>query len=296
MRTLLQSDTKRMMQIPGRKPERLRWMLYGMLASVCAAAAGGAALLYSGIYNVAASSEHTRLVYFALEDGMRASVSRRVADLRAPADLGEADLLQGAHCFDVNCVQCHGAPGVAPASFSKGLLPVPKNLTQTARDWPIEHVYWSTRHGIRMTAMPAWEYRLADRELWAIAAFVDRELPNLTAEQYQDRITAAGNQRCDVPAARMAPDAPRGLRTLRQYGCQGCHMIPDVTGPVVHVGPTLHEFAKRPLIASALPNTRDNVVRWLMDPRSVRPRTLMPDLGVTEQHALDIHAYLATLD
>jgi mono/diheme cytochrome c family protein len=284
------------MQLPRFKPERLRWMFYGMIVTVCAAAAGAAALLYSGIYNVAATSEHTRLVYFALEDGMRASVRRRVEDMRVPADLDEAALLQGAHCFHTNCVQCHGAPGVAPASFSKGLLPTAKNLTQTARDWPIEHVYWTTRHGIRMTAMPAWEYRLGDRELWSIAAFVDRELPYLTAQQYQDRITAAAGERCDVPATRMAPDARRGLRTLRQYGCQGCHRIPDVTGPDVHVGPSLHGFTRRPLIASALPNTRDNVVRWLMDPKSVRPRTLMPDLGVTEQHAQDIHAYLATLD
>jgi cytochrome c1 len=62
------------------------------------------------------------------------------------------------------------------------------------------------------------------------------------------------------------------------------------------VGPSLKDFPKRPLIAGALPNTPDNLVRWLRGPQLVRPRTLMPDMGVTEQHARDIHAYLATLD
>jgi cytochrome c1 len=58
----------------------------------------------------------------------------------------------------------------------------------------------------------------------------------------------------------------------------------------------LRDFAKRPLIAGVLPNTPEIVVQWLREPKALRPRTLMPDLHVTAQHAQDMQAYLATLE
>jgi mono/diheme cytochrome c family protein len=274
---------------------RLRWMIYGVLATLGCAAAGGVAFLYSGLYNVAATSDHSEAVYWVLEQGMRASVQRRAASVKAPAFMDEAMLRRGAHCFDANCAQCHGAPGKAPMGFALGMLPTGKSLVQTARDWPIEQIYWVTRNGIRTTAMPAWEFRLADEELWAIAAFVHRELPQLTVQQYRERVADAAALQCEVPAEQGAADAERGLVAMRQYGCHGCHIIPGVSGPQVHVGPPLAGFATRALVAGKLANTPENVVRWLRDPQAVSPRSLMPHLGVTAQHARDIQAHLATL-
>lgn len=282
---------------PGRDHQavKIRWMIYGMLATVFCAAAGGLALMYSGLYNVAASSGHTAAVYWVLETGMRASVRSRAARVQVPATFSEAQLRKGAHCFDAKCAQCHGAPGTAPSDIGKGLLPVASSLAQTGRDWPVEEVYWVARHGIRMAGMPAWEFRLGDEELWGIAAFVQRELPSLSVADYRQRIAAAAGERCDAPSQRSPPDAARGLLTIRQYGCHGCHIIPGITGPEVHVGPSLQGFAARPLIAGSLPNTHANLLRWLRQPQALRPRTLMPDMGVTEQHAEDIRAYLVTL-
>jgi mono/diheme cytochrome c family protein len=270
-------------------------MVYGFLATCACALAGGLAFMYSGIYNVATASQHTRVVYWTLEQGKRASVRTHATGIVAPT-FDEAMLRKGAQCFHVNCVQCHGGPGQAPADFAGGLLPGAKSLVQTARELPIEQVYWITRNGIRLTAMPAWEFRLADSELWAVAAFVHRELPRLDVEQYRERVAAASADQCQGPGGGAPPDAERGLTAMNQYGCQNCHIIPGITGPAIHVGPSLEQFARRPLIAGTYPNTPENVVRWLREPQSVRPRTLMPDLGVTQQHALDMHAYLATLE
>lgn len=271
-------------------------MIHGALAACLLALAGVLAFLFSGVYNVATGPGHTRVVYWALERGMHASVRNHAAAVEVPATFDETSLRKGARCFHLNCVQCHGAPGQAPAAFAGGLLPAAKSLVHTARDLPVQQVYWIMRNGIRLTAMPAWEFRLDDHELWAVAAFVSRELPQLTAQQYRERIADASNEQCAQPGARSPPDAARGAVTMRQYGCQNCHIIPGITGPRIHVGPSLREFAKRPLIAGAFPNTPDNVVRWLREPQSMRPRTLMPDLDVTEQHALDMNAYLDTLE
>lgn len=49
------------------------------------------------------------------------------------------------------------------------------------------------------------------------------------------------------------------------------------------------------MIAGELPNTPDNLVRWIKDPKLVEPGTAMPDLGLSDEQARDVAAYLYTL-
>ena len=86
-----------------------------------------------------------------------------------------------------------------------------------------------------------------------------------------------------------------GKLLLRQFGCGSCHEIPGVAAARGKVGPPLAGVATRVYIAGVLPNTPENLVRWLRDPPAVSPQSAMPDLGVTERDARDIAAYLATL-
>ncbi len=41
-----------------------------------------------------------------------------------------------------------------------------------------------------------------------------------------------------------------------------------------------------------LPNTPENLVRWIQQPEQIRPGTAMPNLGISEDDARDIAAYL----
>jgi cytochrome c1 len=68
-----------------------------------------------------------------------------------------------------------------------------------------------------------------------------------------------------------------------------------VPGAWNYVGPALDQMGERAYIAGVLPNTPDNMERWLRDPAAVKPGTAMPDLGVSEQDARDIAAFLRTL-
>ena len=54
-------------------------------------------------------------------------------------------------------------------------------------------------------------------------------------------------------------------------------------------------MAMRAFIAGVSPNTSHNMVRLLREPQRIVPHTAMPALGVTEQDARDIAAYLETL-
>ena len=68
-----------------------------------------------------------------------------------------------------------------------------------------------------------------------------------------------------------------------------------MVGSANHIGPPLAGLASRSLIAGRLPNTPGNMQRWLQHPQAVKPLTAMPSMGVTDEHAADMAAYLATL-
>jgi len=90
-------------------------------------------------------------------------------------------------------------------------------------------------------------------------------------------------------------DPQQGWQALQDYGCHSCHTIPGVPRANATVGPPLNAWADRHYIAGRLPNTPENLILFVQFPQTVSPGTAMPDLGVTEQEARDIGAYLYTL-
>jgi cytochrome c len=87
-------------------------------------------------------------------------------------------------------------------------------------------------------------------------------------------------------------DASRAPPLLRRYGCAGCHNIPGIPGADGLVGPPLGDLRQRVFIAGKLPNTADNLVKWIVAPTSIHPASAMPNTGVSESEARDIAAYL----
>jgi cytochrome c len=77
-----------------------------------------------------------------------------------------------------------------------------------------------------------------------------------------------------------------------RYGCAGCHVIPGVPGARGQVGPSLEGFGSRLYIGGAVANSSDDLVKWLMDPRMIDPRSAMPATGISEEEARIVAAYL----
>jgi len=282
-----------------------------LLAVALLAAAAAAAFVRLGLYDISATTSHTGIVYRLLETTMHHSVSRRAAGIQAPAALHEPQRVAlGAACYRQHCVQCHGAPGVAQDDIGKSLQPLPGPLVDAARRWRPEEVYWITRHGIKMSGMPAWEARLSDNELWAVVAFVDR-LAALSPADYAGAMASSQAFQCSSaspacsgpPGCKPEPTAdlqPLQMRdrdeqarlALRQHACIACHRVRGVVGPDTHVGPPLEDFARRQFLPGGLPNTHSNLVRWLREPQALHPGTAMPAMGVTDHHARLMADYL----
>jgi cytochrome c len=105
-----------------------------------------------------------------------------------------------------------------------------------------------------------------------------------------------GCNSAEETARRLTGGEPdRGPVLIRKYGCSTCHTIPGVPGADGMVGPPLDRIAGRTYLAGRLPNTPENLLRWIREPQSISPGTAMPQMGVTEQDGRDIAAYLYTL-
>lgn len=90
-------------------------------------------------------------------------------------------------------------------------------------------------------------------------------------------------------------DARAGREVIAAKGCGSCHTIPGIAGANSMVGPPLTAMAARSYIAGVLPNTPENMIRWVLDPPAVDSLTAMPATGLTPRQARDVASYLYTL-
>ncbi|WP_051149878.1 c-type cytochrome [Methylohalobius crimeensis] len=145
---------------------------------------GAALVVYFGLYNIAAVAQHTLPVYTVLDIALRQSIRQRAKHIESPS-LEDKSLIQAGFVrYHKNCVPCHGAPGIAPGDAGKGMLPLPTNLVESGRELTSAEIFWVVSNGIKMTGMPAWQYRFRDDEIWSIVAFV-KYLPALSPKDYR---------------------------------------------------------------------------------------------------------------
>jgi len=90
-------------------------------------------------------------------------------------------------------------------------------------------------------------------------------------------------------------DAARGRIIVGREACGSCHTIPGLMDADGLAGPPLGRFGRRSVIAGLLPNRPDELVRWLRAPQAVAPGNAMPDMGLSEQQARDVAAFLEAL-
>jgi cytochrome c len=122
-----------------------------------------------------------------------------------------------------------------------------------------------------------------------------RELARTLAVALACAATLAGCGR-DAPATAVPDGDPEAGRALvAAYQCGVCHTIPGIRAARGVVGPPLTRFALRSYIGGVVPNTPQNLVAWVMEPSALAPGTAMPSVGLDEQQARDVAAYLYQL-
>lgn len=138
--------------------------------------------VWSGTYNIGADSPHWAFTRYLIGQVREHSIESRTADIKVP-DLDDPALIaEGAHHYSHMCTGCHLAPGMGDSELRKGLYPKPPNLTHFAPS-PAE-AFWVIKHGIKMTAMPAWGKTHDDQKIWAMVAYLQKQ-PHMSVERYR---------------------------------------------------------------------------------------------------------------
>jgi mono/diheme cytochrome c family protein len=153
------------------------------------------------LYDVSARSSHNSFVSWYLSTTAQAAIKRRAVDIAVPDLDNETLVLAGINDYEAMCVGCHGAPGKSPGPIGLGLNPPAPDLQKSAAKMSTAELFWVTKHGIKMTGMPAWGATHDDNAIWPVVAFTSR-LPSLDELGYQSLSDAAvgHGHHSDVPS------------------------------------------------------------------------------------------------
>lgn len=146
--------------------------------------------VYAGLYNIGADAPHSRVVYNILQELRERSIESRSRGIHPPADLNSPwRIAAGAGLYAEMCTGCHLGPGLERSEMSQGLYPQAPELARGDDLTPAQQ-FWVIKHGVKLTAMPAWGKTHNDELIWDMVAFI-RQLPKMTPDQYKAAVASA---------------------------------------------------------------------------------------------------------
>jgi mono/diheme cytochrome c family protein len=164
-------------------------VIMGTLGMLVLIAIGTGAFIWSGFYNIAADEPHWAVTEFAMDAVRDRSIRRQSLAIAVPA-LDDALLIRtGAGNYDAMCAGCHLKPGVEKTELSNGLFPTPPNMSRGHIIDPAT-AFWTIKHGIKMTGMPAWGKSMEDEYIWGMVAFI-RQLPGMSDAAYDELVESS---------------------------------------------------------------------------------------------------------
>ena len=115
--------------------------------------------------------------------------------------------------------------------------------------------------------------------------------PSLSKRQRQPR---QPRQRRPAPAG-AGDDFAAALSLFKSKGCVACHVVSGVAEATGTIGPSLDGLASRTELAAGLPVNAENLAKWIKDPASLKPGTVMPNLSLDDADIDTLVAWLLTL-
>jgi len=142
------------------------------------------AYIYSGVADVAATTPEGFVTRWVLGTLRERSIATRISGIQVPPLTDPKMIENGFMHYEEDCAGCHLAPGIETSDLRAGLNPRPPALARTVPYSTPAELFWITKNGIKMTAMPAWSQTHDDATIWAIVAFLEK-LPSMTPAEYQ---------------------------------------------------------------------------------------------------------------
>jgi mono/diheme cytochrome c family protein len=152
--------------------------LLGFLTGVIILILGAAGYLATGYADVPADAPIPAWASHLMYSSVHAAVRHSAPKENNPLPASDETLFAGGKLYLNDCVGCHGEPGKPPSEFGATFYPPAPQFFSVGTAYDEGQIFWIAKHGVRRTGMSAQEFSYADKDLWAVAAFI-RRLPNL---------------------------------------------------------------------------------------------------------------------
>lgn len=163
----------------------MRRFWFGFVIAIIAVLAAEFVYVRFGFVNPAADIAENNLEKGIAMPALDASVDRRAPDGKNPIPPTDDNLVVGMELYQTNCSSCHGDIRRPEGMFAEGLYPRAPQFLKDAPDMPENQNFYIIQHGVRLSAMPAWNKILSKQQLWQLTTFlshIDKLPPQITAQ------------------------------------------------------------------------------------------------------------------
>jgi cytochrome c oxidase subunit 2 len=195
-------------------------------------------------------------------------------------------------------------PGTSAVVANEIHLPVGRTLLLHIKAQDVIHDWWVPTLGPKMDAIPGRTNHLwvtirkpgiyegacsefcGAQHAWMrmrVVAQTEADYKQWLAERQQEAVRPS------------TASAIAGAKFFNEQPCGSCHRIRG-TAANGAVGPDLTHFASRKImLAGLMPNNRENLRRWLIDPQAIKPGAKMPRFIYDKDSINVLVDYLSTL-
>ena len=139
-----------------------------------------------GLMPVSADGNHSRLEARVMPLVLHAAIARHAAGETNPVLLSEDNLKSGVATYKAMCVRCHSTPQGNPSVYGQSFYPPAPQLLGGMSNYTDSQLFWTIKHGIRNTGMPAWGSMLSDDDIWQIVSLLKtQDLPPSVESEWQ---------------------------------------------------------------------------------------------------------------
>jgi mono/diheme cytochrome c family protein len=145
------------------------------------------AVTHLGLYPIGADNPPSHLERTLAGRAMDVYADKHKPAGDSPIAPTAENLTGGARQYEEPCALCHGGAKTKISSLQNQFSPPAPQLINRIPHDPPAWIFWVTKHGVRMTGMPAWVGLLSDEDIWKIVAFIKNsgKLPPETQAAWQ---------------------------------------------------------------------------------------------------------------
>jgi mono/diheme cytochrome c family protein len=150
----------------------MKGFLAGILVTLLVIAGGVFAVSRFGLYPIGADNPPGSLERALASRAMDVYAEKHKPQGGNAVQITPANLMEGAKEYEARCAFCHGGAKAKISPMRDRFNPPAPQLVNRVPHDEDAWLFWVTKHGVRMTGMPAWDGVMSDDQMWKVVAFI----------------------------------------------------------------------------------------------------------------------------